>query len=158
MSDQLVITEVEVAKDLPDWQGKGAKVYRYTIEGDERRPEDFVPNGQEPKKPGDTIPGIENGEYGPKVRKASRQGGGGFKKSPEESRKITRMHSQEMALMEQAAIIASGGRPFSEEQMKEQIGWWEADALAKQKQGVIFWPTASDVPADTSDLFPPKAA
>lgn len=152
MPDQLTITDVEVAKDLPDWQGKGAKVYRYTVEGDDRRPEDFVPNGSDPKKVGEAIEGIEDGDYGPKVKKARKQGGGGgFKRSPAETKKITRMHSQEMALMREANLIASGKGPLKPDQLKQLIQWYENDANGKVA-GVDSDPMTSDVPADDEGL------
>lgn len=145
MTDQLVITEVEVAKEMPDWQGKGAKVFRYTVEGDERRPEDFVVNGTEPKKVGDTIPGIEDGDYGPRVKKAPKAGGFGAK-SPAQEQRIVRQHSQEMA----CRVIAVLGRLPSEEEFKNLIQWFVDDAYGKMKGGTNAWPMNSDVPADMS--------
>lgn len=144
MTDQLVITEVEVAKTLDDWQGKGAKVYRYTVEGDERQPEDFVVNGTEPKKVGDTIPGIEDGDYGPRVKKAPRQTMGG--KSPAQELRIVRQHSQEQAIR----VMAILGRVLSEQEFVNLIQWFVDDAYGKMKGGTNAWPMNSDVPADMS--------
>jgi hypothetical protein len=150
---ELTITEVEVAKELPDWQGKGAKVFRYTVEGDTRRPEDFVVNGTEPKKPGDTIEGIEDGEYGPKVKKQPRRGGGGGggeymrRKHPEEERMIHRQHSQEMAVR----ICEILGHVPSEDVFEGYVNWFEQDIQKKQPKGVTIWPMTSDVPGDLSD-------
>jgi hypothetical protein len=146
---ELTITDVEVAKELPDWQGKGAKVFRYTVEGDSRRPEDFVVNGTDPKKPGDTIEGIEDGEYGPKVKKARRQQQGGFKRSPAESKKIVRQHSQEMALMREANLVAGGKGNLQTDELRRLIQWFENDANGKVK-GVEADPMTSDVPIDMS--------
>jgi hypothetical protein len=149
---ELTITDVEVAKELPSWQGKGAKVFRYTVEGDPRRPEDFVVNGTEPKKPGDTIEGIEDGEYGPKVKKARRQQGGGFGKSPAQEERIVRQHSAEMALMKEANMIAAGKRgPFTGDEMRNVINWFVNDAYGKFKKSPEMDGMSSDVPGDLSD-------
>jgi hypothetical protein len=147
---ELTITEVEVAKELPGWKRKGAKVFRYTVEGDSRRPEDFVVNGTEPKKPGDTIEGIEDGEYGPKVKKARKQGGGGFQKSPAQEKRIVRQHSQEMALMREANLVAGGKGNLQSDELRRLIQWFENDAYGKV-QGVEADPMNSDVPIDLSD-------
>ncbi len=152
---ELTITEVEVSKELPGWQGKGAKVFRYTVEGDERRPEDFVPNGSEPKKVGDTIEGIEDSDYGPKVKKAQRNGRGGGGRSPADTKAIQRQHSQEMALRREANIIARGHKPYDGDQLRSVINWFEEDIKGKNRG--VFWDGFSDdVPGDESDLFPPK--
>jgi hypothetical protein len=148
---ELTITEVEIAKELPGWQGKGAKVFRYTVEGDTRRPEDFVVNGTEPKKPGDTIEGIEDGEYGPKIKKQQRrQGGGGFGKSPTQEKRIVRQHSQEMALMREANLVAGGKGNLQSDELRRLIQWFENDAYGKVR-GVEADPMTSDVPGDLSD-------
>jgi hypothetical protein len=144
---ELKITEVEVAKELPGWQGKGAKVFRYTVEGDPRRPEDFVPNDREPKSVGDTIPGIEDSEYGPKVEKARKQGGGGFQKSPAQELRIIRQHSQEQACRVQQTL----GRVLDEQSFLNLVNWFVADAYRKDKGQVTAWPMSSDVPGDLSD-------
>ena len=156
MSD-LRITEVEVVKELPDYKGKGAKVYRYTVDGDDRKPEDFVMAGSSPRKVGDTIPGIEDSEYGPKVKRAQRGGGSNFKKSPEEIKRIVRQHSQEMALR---LCALTGGVP-DEATFRDYINWFDDDTFARTKVGLQHsthrFPTTSDVPGDLSDLEPASA-
>lgn len=147
---ELTITEVEVDKELPSWQGKGAKVYRLTVEGDERRPELFVPNDQQPPKVGETIPGIEDSDYGPKVKRQAK-GGGGFKRSPAETAAIQRQHSQDMALQREANMIAAGHRPYTGEQLRSVINWFDEDIKGKDR--AIKWDgMTDDVPADQTDL------
>lgn len=151
------VTEVEIAKDLPDYKGKGAKVYRLTIEGEERKPEMFVMNDATAPIPGKLEGEIENGEYGPKFVKAGGRGsggGGGFKKSPEQEKRIVRQHSAEMALMREANLIAAGGKPLTGDELHSLINWFVSDAYGKAKGGVMIDGTTSDVPADTLDLAP----
>lgn len=153
---EFTLKDMEVAKDMPGYSGGPAKVLNLTLEdanGGTQQAEMFTMATTTLPTIGDKIEGdIEPSDYGPKFKKAGGRRGGGGGKSPVQEKRIVRQHSQEMGLREQDAVIAAGGRLFTEEQMENVIGWFEADAYGKQKQGVISWPMTSDVPGDDAGL------
>lgn len=157
---EYTVKDMEVVKDMPgnpEEKGGPAKVYKLSLEEDERQPEMFAVASTVLPMIGAKVEGeIDDSDpkWPPKFKKAGgrKGGGGGFQKSPAQEKRIVRQHSQEMALREQAALIAAGHRPLSEEQLENLIGWFEADAYGKQKQGVVAFPMTSDVPGDDAGL------
>ena len=153
--NEFTVRDMEVAKDLPGYSGGPAKVLNLTLEdanGGTQQAEMFTMASTVLPTIGEKIEGeIESSDYGPKFKKAGgRRGGGG--KSPAQEKRIVRQHSQEMALRREENLIASGGRLLNDEQLELLIGWFEADAFGKQKQGVIAGVMTSDVPGDDAGL------
>lgn len=76
---------------------------------------------------------IKPGQYGPQFKRAQQAGGGGRGggRSPEESRRIVRQHSQHMALKYAAMRLEDGDLPphFGFEQLKAAIDWFHKDAM-----------------------------
>lgn len=155
---EYTLKDYELAKDMPNYSGGPAKVLKLTLEdpsGATQEAELFTMASTDPPTIGAKIEGeIESGQYGPKFKKAGGRRGGGGGKSPAQEKRIVRQHSQEMALRREQNLLAAGGSLLTDQQMTELIGWFEADAFGKQKQGVISGVNTSDVPVDTEGLPP----
>jgi hypothetical protein len=155
MSD-LTVKELEVVRDIPgNPQEKGgpAKVMRVLFEGDDRKPEMFTTARTTLPSVGDKIPEEQLRFNEQWSRWEIAQPGGrkpqqGFKRSPEESKRIVRQHSQDMALR----LCAILGYVPDEETFANYVNWFDDDVYGKLTRGSNAWPMTSDVPADDEDL------
>lgn len=144
----------EQVKDVPDAKFGPAKVLKLTLknsDGSTKDAEWFTKVATPDPEVGSTIEGeVTQSQYGLKFAKHKKDGGGGgFKRSPAENKKIVRQHSQEMALRREFNLIASGMGPLQSDELKRLIQWFENDANGKVA-GVEADPMTSDVPADMS--------
>lgn len=105
----LTVQEVLDAKDK-DLPGKGMFTsYKLKLQTGETA-ELFQRKDSVPPKAGDSIDGtLEQGQYGLKVKKNAKLGGGGFRpRDPKETAAIQRQHSQSVAVEFLKAKVAAG--------------------------------------------------
>lgn len=122
-------------KGIDSWKGQYGEMKTYTmvVEGPDGQKE--VDLNQKPETPapevGQTIAGeLKQGKYRPKLKKDQPMGGGGGGRrgySDEDIRRMTRSHSQEMALRREANLIADGEPGLSDEALAELIDGFDAD-------------------------------
>ncbi len=132
MPDYIVKSAVK-KKDLEARGNYAAKtLYLVELDGQPKAVELSLKAGSAAPAPGDKLTGtIEESQYGPKFKKeyggnGGGGGGGGYRgRSPEDHRSIVRQHSQQMALM---WFTARGAKTFSDDELKERIDWFVADA------------------------------
>jgi len=152
---EYTVTDMEVVKEMPgNPQEKGgpAKVLRLSLEEDPRQPELFTVASTPLPTVGEKYEGtIEDSPYGPKFKRpGGKAQGAGFKRSPADTKAIQRQHSQQIALMKEANIIASGGRPFTHQEMVTAIDYFEDDI--KGKAGTRGFIREDDVPFDNAGM------
>lgn len=140
-------------KDTQWGKKKVLKLRLRNAEGTEKDAEWFTSVKTPDPAEGSSIEGeVTQGDYGLEFKKPKgNSGGGGFKRSPAETKAIQRQHSQHMMLLHEANLVAAGRQPFSGEEMRKVTNFFERDIAAKDR--AIEWDgLTSDVPADTSDL------
>lgn len=130
---------ITVVSQPREWESKYGQMKSYTVkvEGDEGTYELSRKATSPAPTVGQRIDVAEvqpspNGNYPPKLKlaQANRSGGGG--RSPEESARIMRQHSQEMALRYAVAKAGPSGlsEDFKLENLLPLIEWFDKDAKA----------------------------
>lgn len=152
---ELTVKEIETVRDIPGnppAKGGPAKILRVSFEGDDRQPELFATAKTNVPSVGQKVDETrltfnkqwDRWEF---AKQQNAQSGGGFKRSPEETKKIQRQHSQEMALRREANL----GAKWTGEQLRSVINWFEQD-IATKDRAVTWDGLTDDVPADIEDL------
>ena len=148
------LKDVEVKKEMPDYSGGPAKVLKLTLEdqgGNTHQAEMFTMASTASPTIGQKLEGeISESDYGPKFSRGGAKKGGGFKKSPAETKAIQRQHSQEMMLREEQNRLAFGQPLFTNDERQQVIDYYEDDI--KGKAGTRGLVRFSDVPVDDTDL------
>lgn len=130
----LTVTAIESQreKNIP---GKGDFIsWKLTVKddtGEHSGVELFQRKDSVPPAVGQVIDGtIEQGQFGPKIRKAAKMGGGfGRQRDPKESARIVRQHSQEMAIRWTVVAHSRGLLPetFKLNDLEQVIDWFQRD-------------------------------
>lgn len=102
---------------------------------------------------------VEPSQYGNKFKKAKAGGfGGRGGRSPEESKSITRQHSQHMALLYVQLRHAQGKLPDGfglNDDLRKIIDWFDTDAHSGWRRTSTQPLPAASQPSDVPNNFPP---
>jgi hypothetical protein len=158
---EYTLKELEIVREIPgnpESKGGPAKVYDLTLEdadGESRHAELFATARTPLPEVGQKIRGeidASDTRWAPKwVAEGSRRPGqarAAMGRSPEESKRIVRQHSQSMAVQ----ICAILGHVPDEETFVNYVNWFDDDVYGKLTRGSNAWPMTSDVPVDDEDL------
>lgn len=156
---ELTVKDLEVTREIPGnppEKGGPAKIVKVSFEEDEREPEIFATARTHLPSKGDKVP-VTDLEFNQQwsrwqFKRKSQDGRGG--RSPEETKRIVIQHSQTVAAMREANLVASGKGMLTDDQWQRLVGWLTSEVYGKQTEGVIGGLFQSDVPFDDKDMVP----